>query len=59
MKYTDETIMPFGKWKGNKLANVDDSYLVYLYNEFNNKKELNNTEQLLFNYIEDNLDVIE
>lgn len=27
---TDESIMPFGKFKGLKMANVDASYLIWL-----------------------------
>lgn len=30
MIYTNDTIMPFGKHKGEKLANVPASYLLYL-----------------------------
>lgn len=29
MTYTDETLMPFGKHKGTKLANVPASYLLW------------------------------
>lgn len=29
--YTDETLMPFGKYKGHKLANVPAAYLYWLY----------------------------
>ena len=28
---TDEYEMPFGKYKGTKMANVPASYLVYIY----------------------------
>lgn len=31
MSYTDETEMPFGKYKGQKLANVPASYLLWYY----------------------------
>ena len=30
---TDESIMPFGKHKGEKLANVPPSYLLWLFDE--------------------------
>lgn len=30
-KFTDETLMPFGKYKGEKLINVPASYLLWLY----------------------------
>lgn len=28
---TDESIMPFGKFKGMKMANIDASYLIWLF----------------------------
>lgn len=31
--YDDNTLMPFGKYKGYKLANVPGSYLLRLYEE--------------------------
>jgi uncharacterized protein (DUF3820 family) len=30
---TDESIMTFGKHKGEKLANVPDDYLIWIYGE--------------------------
>ena len=51
MKYTDETLMPWGKYKGLKMANVPADYLLWLYE--NNK--CNNDVRA---YIEDNLDVL-
>lgn len=48
---TDESIMPFGKHKGKKMANVPASYLLWLYENgkcFGEFKE----------YIIDNLDVL-
>jgi uncharacterized protein (DUF3820 family) len=32
-KYTDDTIIPFGKFKGSKLANVPDWWLIWYYGE--------------------------
>lgn len=49
--YTDETPMPFGKYKGTKLANVPASYLLWLY-------ENGNTFGAMRDYLRDNLDVI-
>ena len=49
LNITDDTIMWFGKYKGTKLANVPDEYLLYLYN--NNK-----AYGKLKEYIENNLD---
>jgi uncharacterized protein (DUF3820 family) len=48
----DESIMPFGKYKGGKLANVPAKYLLWLYDQGCNNKEL-------YAYIEENLDVLE
>ncbi|MBC7948010.1 MAG: hypothetical protein H7Y42_09045 [Chitinophagaceae bacterium] len=31
MEITDDTIMPFGKKKGQRLADVSDGYLLTLY----------------------------
>ncbi len=60
MKLTDESTMPFGKYKGEKMANVPASYLIWIYDEwtapsprfgFQNKE--------VKAYIEENLDVIQ
>ena len=48
---TDESIMPFGKYKGQKLANVPASYLLWLYD--NNK-----CFGELKKYIEENMDAL-
>jgi uncharacterized protein (DUF3820 family) len=53
----DEDPMPFGKYKGTKMANVPDSYLLWLYNRIMVKaesgKNLNEEESRLLAYIED------
>jgi uncharacterized protein (DUF3820 family) len=33
MSISEKIIIPFGKHKGKKLANVPASYLIYLYDE--------------------------
>lgn len=48
---TDESLMPFGKHKGEKLANVPPDYLIWLYD--NNK-----CFDDLRKYIESNMDVL-
>lgn len=48
---TDESTMPIGKYKGEKLANVPPDYLLWLYENGNIYGELKE-------YIKDNLDVI-
>lgn len=50
-EFTDNTPMPFGKYKGQALANVPAEYLMYLYD---NNKVIGH----LKNYIEDNKDVL-
>ena len=47
----DESIMPFGKHKGEKLANVPAKYLLWLYGEDLRHEELKA-------YIEENMDVL-
>jgi uncharacterized protein (DUF3820 family) len=47
----DNSIMPFGKYKGEKLANVPPSYLLWLYE---NERAYGG----LRDYIKDNLTVI-
>ena len=47
----DESIMPFGKYKGEKLANVPPSYLLWLFDEGKCYGELRT-------YIADNMDAI-
>jgi len=49
---TDDLIMPWGKYKGEKLINVPGSYLLWCYDQEWCKGELKN-------YIEDNKDVLE
>lgn len=47
----DESLMPFGKFKGKKLEDVPASYLIWLYDE-------NKCSGELKQYIKDNLDVL-
>ena len=59
MKLTDGSLMPFGKHKGEKMANVPASYLLWLYDEYtmpNPRFGFIHREVLA--YIEENLDVI-
>jgi uncharacterized protein (DUF3820 family) len=52
MALNDNSPMPFGKYKGEKMANVPADYLMWLYNEIKCNKDVRD-------YIEDNLDVLE
>lgn len=48
---TDNSIMPFGKYKGEKMINIPAYYLLWL---FDNNKCFGEVEK----YIKDNMDVI-
>lgn len=49
--FTDESIMPFGMFKGSRLIDVPDSYLLWLYE--------NDKMGRLRKYIEENLQAIQ
>jgi len=51
MKLTDSSLMPWGKFKGDKMINVPASYLLWLYDS---GKCSNDVKE----YIKDNLDVL-
>jgi uncharacterized protein (DUF3820 family) len=51
MELTDKSPMPFGWYKGEKMANVPARYLVWLYD---NKK----CNDAVRGYIEDNMDAL-
>lgn len=48
IKYTDKTLMPFGKYKGTALGNVPASYLLWL-------RENATLSEPMKQYLEDNL----
>lgn len=48
----DNSLMPYGKYKGEKMANVPARYLLWLYDE-------NKCSQHVREYIEDNLEILE
>ncbi len=50
-KITDESIMTFGKYKGEKMANIPADYLLFLYE---NSKVYGDIKE----YIKENLEVI-
>ena len=33
VRFNDNTLMPFGKYKGHKLANVPSEYLLYIFEQ--------------------------
>lgn len=47
----DDSIMPWGKFKGTKMGNIPAEYLLWLY-------ENDKCDEPVREYIEDNLDVI-
>ena len=47
----DSSLMPYGKYKGEKMANVPPDYLLWLY-------ENDKCQNYVKNYIIENLDVI-
>lgn len=49
-KITDQSVMPFGQYKGQKLAEVPDEYLLFLYE--------NERAGRLTDYIKENLESI-
>lgn len=51
LTYTDETPMPFGQYKGWKMANIPAEYLIWIYN-------IGNTYGALKGYIEENMDAL-
>lgn len=59
MKLTDESLMPFGKHKGEKMANVPASYLLWLYDEYTMPNpRFGFIHRDVLAYIEENLDVL-
>lgn len=52
MELTDESLMPFGKYKGEKMANVPAAYLIWLYN--NGK-----CSSAVSKYVQENQDVLQ
>ena len=48
---TDNSIMPFGKYKGEKMANIPPEYLIWLYE---NDKCYGDIKE----YIAENMDVL-
>lgn len=49
--FDDKTIMPFGKHKGEKLANVPAGYLIYIYENLQLSEPLKK-------YIKDNMEAL-
>ena len=56
MSATDETIMPWGKHKGEKLANMPASYLIWLYE--NSEIRTQHHNKWLADYIRSNWEAL-
>jgi hypothetical protein len=55
----DNSIMPFGKHKGEKMANVPAGYLLWLYNEIDEKnKTFSPHQESVWRYIKENIVII-
>ena len=59
--YTDETPMPWGKYKDKKLIDVPASYLLWLGEQIEGKvpQKRNVTEHEMLHYITENKQVLE
>lgn len=61
MKYTDDSLMPWGAHKGKRLSDVPDEYFLFLWEEskrFAPGTTARASNKPLFNYIADNIDAI-
>jgi uncharacterized protein (DUF3820 family) len=54
-KFTDQSLMPFGKFKGTKLEQVEARYLLWLYEEMKDSDD----KIKLFIYIHENRKALE
>lgn len=59
MELTDKSPMPFGKHKGTAMANVPASYLLWLWEQWNNSMPEGYANESVKAYIKDNLDELE
>jgi len=58
MELTDESLMPFGKYKGEKIANVPATYLDWLYGEMVERGYNSSSARDVKIYIDKNREVI-
>lgn len=58
MELTDESLMPWGKFKGEKMIDVPTWYLDWLYGEMVEKGYNSTSSRELKIYIDENRDVI-
>ena len=56
---TDNSLMPFGQYKGKRMDEVPDGYLLYLWDQWKSKGKPKHLEgKLVYYYIVENLDAI-
>ena len=49
----DSSLMPFGKFTGDKMANVPDKYLLWLYDQLSGMTRQSQDQEAVKGYIED------
>lgn len=54
---TDNSPMPFGKYKGTPMANVKASYLLYIYDQNLGKKNWGSMHHVMV-YVGDNYEIL-
>lgn len=59
MNLTDNDIMPFGKYRGEAMANVPASHLLWLKEKFEKDGAYGRDGKLVNQYIKDNLEVLQ
>lgn len=52
MKVDDNTLFPFGRYRGTKICNVPATYLIWAY------EEVDHLDKDIKAYIEDNMDLL-
>ena len=58
MTLTDTSLMPFGKFEGERMANVPADYLLWLYKK-NQQARTYGKLKAVMDYIEENKEVLE
>lgn len=58
MKLTDESPMPFGKFKNKKMMEVPADYLLWLYDQRSGMKPFGEASQAVRDYTMENLEVL-
>ena len=59
MTLTDQSLMPFGKFKGTKMANVPADYLLWLHGAMEKQSELSPEKYSVLIYCSANMEVLQ